>query len=346
MKKLTIALIFLTTTLLNAGPIKDFLKQRFMDKKSKEPAPASSELPTGPFTPGDFVYKIKVNNTDRYFKIHIPETTAPTKSETTAVTKSDAPPTTPKALWIALHGGGGNMNIQSDDQYYKLISKSDKEGFIAVFPNGTSRFNSGELATWNAGKCCGYARDSKADDVGFIKTLITEIKKHALIDPKRIIISGMSNGAMMGYRLACEIPELFTHLAAVAGTDNTTVCEPSKKVSILHIHAKDDAHVQFHGGAGKDAVDKELITDFTSVPDTLAKWKKINHCPDTTKSIIKDKDHQCDLTPECADHTQIQLCTSETGGHSWPGGKKPRNRGPTPANFSANDLIWNFVNQK
>lgn len=330
MKTLTFTFFYLTLPLfLNAGPIKDFLKQRFMDKKSKEPAPQFTEFPTGSFTPGDFIYKLKVNNTDRYFKIHIPETLDK-----------------PKALWIALHGGGGNMNIQSDDHYYKLISKSDKEGFIAVFPNGTSRFNSGELATWNAGKCCGYARDSKADDVGFIKNLIQEIKKHALIDTKRIVISGMSNGAMMGYRLACEIPDMFTHLAAVSGTDNTETCTPSQKISIIHIHAKDDAHVQFHGGAGKDAVDKELITDFTSVPDTLAKWKKINQCSAITKSIIKEKDYQCDLTPQCADHTQIQLCTSETGGHSWPGGKKPRNRGPTPAKFSANDLIWNFVNSK
>lgn len=340
MKKLIISFIFLTASLLNAGPIKDFLKQRFMDKKSKEPAPQSEELPNGPFATGDFTYKMKIQNQDRYFKIHIPK-----KAETTESSKpsSNAPPT--KALWIALHGGGGNMNLQADDQYYKLISKSDQEGFIAVFPNGSSRFNSGELATWNAGKCCGYARDNKSDDVAFIKAMIIEIKKHANIDTKRIIISGMSNGAMMGYRLACDIPDMFTHLAAVAGTDNTINCEPSRKISILHIHAKDDAHVQFKGGAGKDAVDKELITDFTSVPDTLAKWKKLNHCTDKTTTILKEKDHQCDLSPECADHTQIQLCTSESGGHSWPGGKKPRNRGPTPANFSANDLIWNFVNQ-
>lgn len=334
MKKLTLALIFLTGSLLNAGPIKDFLKQRFIDKKSKEPAPESLDLPSGSFPPGDFVYKIKIENQDRYFKIHTPNNHSSSNSAL------------PKPLWIALHGGGGNMNLQADDEYYKLISKSDKEGFIAVFPNGSSRFNSGELATWNAGKCCGYARDSKANDVAFIKTLITEIKKRSAIDTKRIIISGMSNGAMMGYRLACEIPDMFTHLAAVAGTDNTINCEPTKKISIIHIHAKDDAHVQYFGGAGKDAVDKELITDFTSVPDTIAKWKKINHCSDKSTGNIKEKDHQCELSAQCDDHTKIQLCTSENGGHSWPGGKKPRSRGPTPAKFSANDLIWNFVNQQ
>lgn len=329
--------IFSLSLTVQAGPIRDFLKNRFVEKKSKEPAPEASQLPTGSLSPGDFTYKIKHNNEDRYFKIHIP-------SEPNAKN-----PATPKALWIALHGGGGNMNIQADDDHYKLISKSNKEGFFAVFPNGSSRFNSGELATWNAGKCCGHARDHKADDVGFIKTLISELKEHLNIDPQRIIISGMSNGAMMGYRLACEIPEMFTHLAAVAGTDNTTTCTPTKKISIIHIHAKDDAHVQYLGGAGKEAVDKDLITDFTSVPETISKWKAINKCTDNKKIIISDKDHQCEAYSECADHTQIQLCTSENGGHSWPGSKKPRSlrlhSGPSPAKFSANDLIWDFVNQ-
>ena len=41
------------------------------------------------------------------------------------------------------HGYGGDADYQSDDSKYGLIGKSEQAGFIAVFPNGTSRFKSG-----------------------------------------------------------------------------------------------------------------------------------------------------------------------------------------------------------
>jgi polyhydroxybutyrate depolymerase len=37
---------------------------------------------------------------------------------------------------MAFHGGWGNMKNMSEE--YELIEKADKEGFLAVFPNGTS----------------------------------------------------------------------------------------------------------------------------------------------------------------------------------------------------------------
>ncbi len=46
----------------------------------------------------------------------------------------------PAPLLLALHGGGGHMELQADDAKYGLISKSEQAGFIAVFPNGSSAF--------------------------------------------------------------------------------------------------------------------------------------------------------------------------------------------------------------
>ncbi len=74
------------------------------------------------------------------------------------------------------------------------------------------------------------------------------------IDPNRIFATGMSNGGMMAFRLACEMSDVFKAIASVAGTDNTVVCKPSKPLSVVHIHARDDDHVLFVGGAGKDAL--------------------------------------------------------------------------------------------
>src|SRR5437763_1028874 len=73
------------------------------------------------------------------------------------------------------------------------------------------------------------------------------------IDRTRIFATGMSNGGMMAYRLACDMPDVFKAIASVAGTDSTTACNPRSPIAILHIHAKDDDHVLFGGGAGAGA---------------------------------------------------------------------------------------------
>lgn len=53
----------------------------------------------------------------------------------------------------------------------------------------------------------------------------------------------------MAYRLACDAGSLFRGIAAVAGTDNTISCSSPAPMSVLHIHAKNDDHVLFYGGA-------------------------------------------------------------------------------------------------
>jgi polyhydroxybutyrate depolymerase len=145
-------------------------------------------------------------------------------------------------MLIALHGGGGDDDFQADDSKYKLISKSEAAGFIAVFPNGYSRFPGGILATWNAGSCCGAAQKNNVDDVGFIREVIHRVERQASIDPKRVFAAGMSNGAMMSWRLACEAPEVRA-IAPVEGTDNTATCKPPHPVAVIEFHAADDPNV-------------------------------------------------------------------------------------------------------
>ena len=169
------------------------------------------------------------------------------------------------------------MNYMARDTLYGLISTSDADGFVVVFPSGVGLTPSGKIATWNAGNCCGGARDKGVDDAGFIKEVIARTEAGLSIDRRRVFAIGMSNGAMMSYRLACEIPGLLRGIMAVAGTDNTTRCTPSRPVAVLHVHARDDDRVLFGGGAGKAFRDEAKVTDFVSVPDSIAKWVALNH---------------------------------------------------------------------
>jgi polyhydroxybutyrate depolymerase len=274
------------------------LRERWRGKKE------ASQQANQALTAGDYTFSIKHQNINRIYMVHVPKSYQAVKS---------------MPMVLSLHGGGGNMRYQADDEYYGLISKSESAGFIAVFPNGYSRFTKGSLATWNAGICCGKARDKNIDDVGFIKSVVNDMKVRANIDVNRIYANGMSNGGMMSYRLACEMPDTFKAIVSVAGTDGTIDCTPSKPVSVLHIHALDDERVLYHGGSGSDS---NTHADFESVPNTIAKWVKLNSCSATPVRVLQVSGAYCDIYKQCQNGTQVKVCITDTGGHSWPGGKK------------------------
>jgi polyhydroxybutyrate depolymerase len=278
--------------------------------------------------PGTYPFKLQHGGQERTYLIHIP-----------TGYRSD----TPAPVVFAFHGGGGNMQLQAGDNY-GLVNKSDSAGFIAVFPNGYSRFPGGKLATWNAGSCCAQARDENIDDVGFVRSIWARLAQQVSVDRRRVYATGMSNGAMMSYRLACEMSDVFTAIAPVAGTDNTLQCVPGGPVSVLHIHAQDDDHVLFNGGAGEAAFkDSKKVADFVSVPDTIARWTQRNQCTGAPQRLIVVPGAYCDAYASCAGGAQVELCVTDTGGHSWPGGSKPRaGKADVSQAINANDTMWDF----
>jgi len=247
---------------------------------------------------------------------------------------------TPAPLVLFFHGGGGHMEQAA--KAYGWRETAEREGFVVAFPNGTSAFPRDHLATWNAGHCCGYARDEKVDDIAFVKSVLKDIQAQLQIHPQQIFATGMSNGGMLAHRLACEMADTFRAIAAVAGTDNTVNCQPSRAISVLHIHAMDDSHVLFLGGAGADAFrDISKVTDFTSVPDTIKRWQQRLNLPATESRVLQQPGVYSDRWQSTDGRIQLQWVVTETGGHSWPGGKAVRGKQPTTA-INANTLIWQF----
>ncbi len=304
------------------------LRERIAERRAErnaEAVPANQRI-TGP---GTYDFTLEHDGEKRLYRVHVPRS-------------YDASRPTPAVF--SFHGGGGSAKIMSEDKYYGLISKSEQAGFIVVFPNGYSRFRDGKLATFNAGICCGKARDRRIDDVGFVRKVVEQVKSQLNVDTQRISANGMSNGAMMSYRLACEATDIFHAIAAVAGTDGMDVCQPSRPVSVLHIHARDDDMVLFNGGAGKDS---KTLANFRSVNDTVARWVGLNACNPTPKKVLDLPGRAtCEAYTGCKGGVQVKLCVTETGGHSWPGGVKVRTGEPGSTAFRANDLIWDFVNRR
>jgi polyhydroxybutyrate depolymerase len=283
-------------------------------KRGSQTADPNATPITGP---GDYRFSFVHDGITREYLVHVP------KSYRGA----------PAPMLLALHGGGGDADFQADDSRYQLISKSEQAGFIAVFPNGYSRLG-GMLATWNAGGCCGGAQKNNVDDVGFIREVIHRVEQQANVDPKRLFATGMSNGAMMSWRLACEAPEVRA-IAPVEGTDNTTSCKPARPVPVIQFHAADDDHVPFNGGVG---VGPSRV-NFVSVPATQSKWVKIDRADPEAKRVLTVRGAHCDLH---AGPAPVELCVTDTGGHSWPGGGSQNGRKQPSQAISATDLMWRF----
>jgi polyhydroxybutyrate depolymerase len=275
--------------------------------------------PTAITAPGDYRFSFRHGGFERFYLVHVPRSYRPGR---------------PMPLLIALHGGGGSADYQASDAKYGLISKSERAGFIAVFPNGFSRFG-GKLATWNAGTCCAGAVRNQVDDVGFIREVIRRVERQASVDPRRVFATGMSNGAMMSWRLACEAPEIRA-IAPVEGTDNTLHCNPARPVPVIQFHAIDDEMVAFNGGPGPSSFTK---VNFTSVPATQSKWVALNRADPKAVRVLTVPGAHCDLHRGAA---PVELCVTDSGGHSWPGGGTQQFRKHPSQAIHANDLMWSF----
>jgi polyhydroxybutyrate depolymerase len=83
------------------------------------------------------------------------------------------------------------------------------------------------------------------DDVGFVRAIAASLQAQVNIDARRIYATGLSNGAILSQRLACEAADLFAAVAPVAGTLNFSPCQPSGKISVIEFHGTADQHIPY-----------------------------------------------------------------------------------------------------
>jgi len=243
----------------------------------------------------------------------------------------------PVPLVFVFHGGTGNA--ESAIRMSGLNDVADQNGFLVIYPNGTSRISDDKLLTWNGGTCCGYAQEKNVDDVGFVRAIVISLQGQANIDGRRIYATGLSNGGILSQRLACEAADLFAAIAPVAGTLNFSPCRPSQTISVIEFHGTADQHIPYTGGFGpKSLVD----VNFTSVRDSVGFWSSFNSCNSQPETKISS-DIQHETWGGCANSTAVELYTIIDGGHAWPGESAgwPGSDEPTQT-ISASQLIWEF----
>ena len=279
----------------------------------------------------------KHENLNRTFHIHIPS----------LYDKSIQLP-----LVIALHGRGGtgeSMVIVTRRGFDRL---ADKDRFIVVYPDGI------EL-NWNDGRMDEEANDrahrENIDDVGFLSALVDSMIKDYNIDPERVYVTGISNGAIMSYRLACEIPHKIAAIAPVDGNIPQMLfpdCYPASPVSVLAINNVNDPLVPYEGGNIYSSIRRLNLGKVLSVNESIAFWVSRNQCealPVVTEEPDMDPKDGTRVTKKQYingnDGTEVILYSIDGGGHTWPGGFQYLPEfivGRTSRDIDATLVIWSF----
>ena len=161
----------------------------------------------------------------------------------------------------------------------------------------------------NGGGCCGRPAKESIDDVGFISAAVADIAKNIGIDASRVYATGMSNGGIMSYTLACETT-LFAAIGPVAGTQLDPAGRRIRCRS-WHIHGTADPIVplrrragprfrphQRPAGTGAECV----LAQRRSMPGARRDDRRLGHHVDR----------------RMPGRRSVALVTVADGGHHWP----------------------------
>jgi polyhydroxybutyrate depolymerase len=235
------------------------------------------------FSDGTSVHTMAFGGLDRSYRVYKP-----------AGLPASAP------LVVMLHGGFGD-GAQAE-RAYGWDQLADSAKFVVAYPDGVGR-------AWNVHGCCGRPARDGIDDVGFITAMVTAVSGAVGIDPSRVYATGISNGGVMSYTLACN-----SGLFAAIGPDSATqldACTSPRPTSVMHIHGTADRLIRYDGGPGAGVAH----IDGPSVPDLNAFWRNVDGCgpPNvTTNGAVTTS------AAACADNRAVSLVTVDGGGHAWP----------------------------
>jgi polyhydroxybutyrate depolymerase len=274
-------------------------------------------VPDAPAVPvGSSEHAIRVDGRDRTYRAYRP---------------ASLPSGEPVALVVMLHGGFGSAD--QAEEAYGWDAEADREGFVVAYPDGLGR-------AWAVGGgCCGQSGRTGVDDVAFAEAMVAQVSDRLPIDPARIYATGISNGGMLAYRLACD-----STVFAAIGPDSATLlgpCDDPAPISVIHIHGTADTRIRYEGGKG----DGVAGIDGPPVPEVIARWREVARCGPSRSTT---DDTVTASVVECPGGVTVELITIDGAGHQWPGSKpktlvdRALGLDPPSTALDATDTIWRF----
>ncbi len=225
----------------------------------------------------------------------------------------DYDPAVPAPLVILLHGYSVGGALQ--ELLFRLRPLAEQHGALYAYPDGT--VDEGGKRFWNATDACCDFYDTDVDDSGYLRGLVEEIQGAYNVDPKRIALTGHSNGGFMSYRMACDHSDWVAAIAGLAGAmfDNPVDCGASEPVHVLHIHGTADDSVPYEGASGD--------RNHPGAVDSVEYWAAHNGCSPTPttgtpldlESGLEGNETTVARYEDCDPGGSAELWTIEEGAH-------------------------------
>jgi polyhydroxybutyrate depolymerase len=258
------------------------------------------------------------------------------------------------AVVFVLHGGAVGDGRQTFRYGFQELGARD--GVVTVHPNGKGE-------GWMDGRDTPYLlqRGAGANDVVFFRDMIDALIAEGVADPKRIYVTGGSNGGMMTMRLACELGDRIAAVAPFIASLPAKLepgCKPPRPIPILMVSGTADRLMPYDGGAVA-AMSGDDRGTVLGASRTFAFWQGRNGCSgEATTQELPDLDPadgtrvRVETGQRCA--APVILYTVEGGGHRLPG-EGPRvyaderlNRlsGVSSRDMDGKAIIWAFLMQQ
>lgn len=242
---------------------------------------------------------------------------------------------------IVLHGGQGNADAMRRRTGFDALAR--KEGFAVVYAEGT-RFGAEGLDqyAWNTGHLL-RRQVRESDDIAFFDTLIDLLIRQHGADPKRIFMTGGSNGGMMTYVYAVNRPEKLAAAAPMVASMFSFDSVPKTPLPILIVNGAMDEEVPIGGGMSKNSIVRRAqATPFKAVDDVVQFWVKANRA-DAKPTTTVQGSVTTTLYKAGEGGAPVEVVVDAKGGHGWPGTRSRRETTAPPiAAFSGAQRVWEF----
>lgn len=223
-------------------------------------------------------------------------------------------------LVLILHGNTQQGSDMIERTSWPQVAAREK--FAALFPDGLNR-------AWadmrSSTERIGRAPPPGTDDVAFLTALVQRYIDNGIADPRRIYVTGVSNGGAMTLTLACTQPQMFAAAASVIMELTKSVaaaCSPKKHVPILFMNGTADPLIPFAGGHSGS---RRSGVDYLSTSETISFWRRVNGCSpeDAGQQALPDvdpSDHSrvMRVDSNCHADTDVVLYRVDGGGHRMP----------------------------
>jgi polyhydroxybutyrate depolymerase len=227
-------------------------------------------------------------------------------------------------LVIDLHPAAAKGFYEEADS--RMHDHADRLGWLVAYPDSVG-------TGWEPYGCC---RGEDPDALEFLVSVIDQLRAREGVDPAQVYVMGLSRGAMMAYRVACELSLRVTAIAAVEGNMADehadvvgTGCRPARPVSVLAIHGTADSAVPF-AGAGR----------YAPFPAVIDYWRGLDGCAAAAETSRLWPAEVSTWT--CRGGARVRAVIVEGGRHVFPGAVLSSLPWSASARFDASCVIADF----